>query len=290
MRRLIGATIKVVNDFGRRRGWPGSLRRTAALAVLSVPMTAIVASGVWTWRSGAVAVAGGRAQATIASVTGAMGLAVANVYVEGRTHAEREEILRALDVRRGMPLLAFDPHAAKSRLESVAWIESATVERRAPDTIFVSIAERQPFALWQHDRHLAVIDSEGRVLTDRRLERFEKLPLLVGVDAPRRATELFEMIAAEPALAERVTAAIRVAGRRWNLRIDDAVEIKLPEDEPAAAWSRLAELDRQHGLLRRGLSSVDLRLPDRLVVTLPEAAALQPRAGRRPVPGVDHET
>lgn len=98
------------------------------------------------------------------------------------------------------------------------------------------------------------------------------------------------MIAAEPALAERVTAAIRVGGRRWNLRIDDAVEVKLPEEDPAAAWSRLAELDRQHGFLRRGLASVDMRLPDRLVVTLPNAAILQPHAGRRPIPGVDHET
>ena len=290
MRRLIGATMKLVNGIGRRRGWPGSVRRAAAFAILSVPMTAIVASGIWVWRSGTAAAIGEQAQGAVASLTGAMGLAVTNVYVEGRIHAEREDILRALQVRRQMPLLAFDPHAAKARLEAVPWIESASIERRAPDTIYVRVIERRPFALWQHDQHLAVIDRDGRVLTDRRLDRFANLLLLVGTDAPRRTAELSEMIAAEPALAERVTAAIRVGGRRWNLRIDDATEIKLPEDGPAAAWTHLAKLDREQGLLRRGLASVDMRLPDRLVVTLPNAGILQPRSGRRPVPGVDHET
>lgn len=183
MRSLIGATMRIVNDFGRRRGWPGMLRRTVALAILSVPLTIVAASGIWLWRSGVVAAAADRAQAAMASTAGTMGLAVANVYVEGRVNAEREDILRALEVRRGMPLLALDPYAAKARLESVPWIESATVERRAPDTVYVSIIERQPFALWQHDRHLAVIDHDGRVLSERRLERFEKLPCL---SAPTR--------------------------------------------------------------------------------------------------------
>ena len=48
------------------------------------------------------------------------------------------------------------------------------------------------------------------------------------------------MLATEPELAARVSAAIRVGDRRWNLRIDNAIDVLLPAEPPAAAWAQLA--------------------------------------------------
>ena len=42
---------------------------------------------------------------------------------------------------------------------------------------------------------------------------------------------LLDMLASEPDLAARVTAAVRVGDRRWNLRIDNAIDVLLPEDD-----------------------------------------------------------
>ena len=55
---------------------------------------------------------------------------------------------------------------------------------------------------------------------------------------------LLEMLATEPDLPRAVTAAIRVGDRRWNLRIDNAIDVLLPADEPATAWAQLARLER----------------------------------------------
>ena len=42
----------------------------------------------------------------------------------------------------------------------------------------------------------------------------------------------------------------------------------------AAAWAELATLQREHGLVDRDLTAIDMRQPDRLIVRLtPEAAA-----------------
>src|SRR5205823_9978733 len=60
-------------------------------------------------------------------------------------------------------------------------------------------------------------------------------------------------------LAARVTAAVRVGGRRWNLRIDDSIDVMLPEENPDSAWNRLAELERISLLLKRDVQTVDLR-------------------------------
>ena len=63
-----------------------------------------------------------------------------------------------------------------------------------------------------------------------------------------------------------VSAAVRVDGRRWNLRIDNAIDVLLPQQQPAEAWTRLGQLERSSQLLKRDVQVVDMRLPDRLVL------------------------
>ena len=65
--------------------------------------------------------------------------------------------------------------------------------------------------------------------------------------------------------------AVRVGGRRWNLRFHGGTDVRLPETGAAEAWAQFARIERQHGVLQRDVDSIDLRLPDRLVVrTAPE--------------------
>jgi cell division protein FtsQ len=42
--------------------------------------------------------------------------------------------------------------------------------------------------------------------------------------------------------------------------------VKLPEESPEVAWSRLADLQKQYGLLEKDVRIIDLRLPDQVVV------------------------
>src|SRR5260370_32866439 len=93
------------------------------------------------------------------------------------------------------------------------------------------------------------------------------------------------MLASEPELATRVTAAIRVGGRRWNLRVDDLIDVLLPEESAETAWSRLAELERANALLKRDVQTVDLRLPDRLVLRVNGAPARETPPAKKPHSG-----
>jgi len=65
----------------------------------------------------------------------------------------------------------------------------------------------------------------------------------------------------EPELAVRVAAAIHVGGRRWNLRVDGAIDVLLPESDPAGAWAQLARLERSNGLLKRDVQIGRSALP-----------------------------
>ena len=105
----------------------------------------------------------------------------------------------------------------------------------------------------------------------------------VFAGAPERAAELLDQLAAQPRLKSRVVAAIRVGERRWNLRLNTGADVLLPEGAEAASMARLMELHTAQALLDRPVQTLDMRLPDRLVVRpIPEPPPASAAAPRRP--------
>ena len=204
--------------------------------------------------------------------SGQAGLVVRDVLVEGRRRTPPEALRERLDLDIGMPLLAVDTAAAKDRLETLAWVEQASVARMLPDTVQVRLLERQPLALWQRDGRFEVIDRAGAVIegaANDRPQEYAHLRVLVGDDAPQGAATLFALLSTEPALSARVVAATRVGGRRWNVHLDNQVEVLLPERNALGAWRLLADKARDDALLERAVTVIDLRfLPERLRLRL----------------------
>ena len=69
--------------------------------------------------------------------------------------------------------------------------------------------------------------------------------------------------------------AVLVADRRWDLHLENGVTIKLPEKGVKEALAQLVKLNAESRLLDRDVVVVDLRLPDRITVRLPEGRTLE---------------
>src|SRR6266550_2446589 len=265
----------------RRRHLPRRIRRGALWLLLAIAVAgtygAILASRM---PAGQAALA--QATERFIAATGALGLVVSEIEVQGRETTDIGTVMAALSAARGTPILGVSPNRAKEQLEKLPWVRSATIERRLPGTLFVRLVERRPLAVWQHGGIQQLIDREGTVIPVEDLSRFAHLPTVVGDDAATNAAALIDTLASEPELAMRVTAAVRVGGRRWNLRVDDVIDVLLPEESAAAAWSRLAELERANALLKRDVQTVDLRLPDRLVLRVNAAPPREPAPAKKP--------
>lgn len=196
----------------------------------------------------------------------AAGLRVEDVLLEGREHTTRAQVIAAIGLQRGDPMLGFDPQILRQRVEGLPWVRTARIERLFPSTVRISITERNPVALWQKNGRFHIVDDEGAVIADSAPERYRELLIVVGDGAPKHVPELVVMLAAEPAMRKRITAAVWVGDRRWNLRFDDRTDVRLPEHDAPVAWAKLARLEREFGILGRDVDAIDLRLPDRLVV------------------------
>jgi len=215
------------------------------------------------------------------------GMTVQDIRIEGRDKTPEPMLRAALGVSKGDKLLGFSLEAARARIESLNWVQRATVERRLPGTIVVTLEERRPFAVWQNGGKFQLIDRAGQVVMEQNPAKdaaaFATLPLVVGPGAPESAAPLLDALSARPELRGRVVAAVRVGERRWNLRLNNGADVMLPEGAEAAAMDRLMELQQSQALLDRPLQAVDMRLPDRLVVRpMPSPAPPSPTSARKP--------
>lgn len=250
----------------RARVVPVWRSRPALLGASAAFLLASAGSGWLAWQAGIPQGLSADLGEALVGAGAKAGFVVRDVFVVGRTSTPKATLLQALGVKRGMPILGIDLAAARERVQALPWVRDASVRRVLPDTIIVEITERRPLALWQHQKRFALIDEQGEVIVRDDVGPFSHLMVVVGEDAPANATALVRMLASEPDLMARVRAAVRVGGRRWNVHLRDGVDIKLPEQDPAAAWRRLADYQRQHGVLDRNVRSLDLRFSDRMVV------------------------
>jgi cell division protein FtsQ len=203
----------------------------------------------------------------------AAGMRIATVSLSGQRQVSREEIFAAAGVTDHSSLLFLDVAQARAKLEAIPWIAEATVRKLYPDRLQITITEREPFALWQREGKVSVIAADGTVLSATVEPRLANLSFVVGKGAAGRARGFLAVLDQYPAIRDQVRASILVAERRWNLRLKNGIDVRLPDTNIEQAFETLARFDREKHLLSRDIVAVDLRLPDRLTVRLSEAAA-----------------
>lgn len=273
--RHVSLAARRAQQYLRRPPHPLWLRSAVCVAAALLGLATAYPLSSWTLRGGPSAVLESVGDRLLVW-SGQAGLAVRDVYVEGRRRTPQEVLRSRLGIEIGMPILALDPVAIRQRLEDLGWIEQASVARMLPDAVHVRLLERQPLALWQRDGRFEVIDRRGVVIEDALShdpEQYAHLRVLVGDDAPDSAAGLFALLSSEPGLSNRVVAATRIGERRWNLHLDNQIEVWLPERDVLGAWRLLAEKAREEALLERAITLIDLRfLPERLRLRLDPAA------------------
>ena len=217
---------------------------------------------------------GGQFAATAEQLTSAAGFAVTEIEIAGNRYTPVDEIFAALGLDRGRSLISIDPAEARAALTSLPWIAGAEIRKVYPSRIVISVDEREPFAVWQAGEALSVVEADGTVIGGYAADpALAALPLFVGKGAAQAAREIHEIVSAHPALAGRVRAHIRIGERRWDLRIDNGMTIRLPEDGVEQSLARLTELAAEHNVLDLDLAAIDLRFADRTVFALTENAA-----------------
>ncbi len=215
---------------------------------------------------------GGHGPAVAEALSSSAGFALEDVHIAGNDETSDITVLEQIGLNGVTSVLSISVDEARKRLIELPWVVDAQVTKVYPRSLSVKLVERVPVAIWQHGDDLSLIDARGDIIAPFGGARHAELPLYVGLGADRHADELEARLIFHPELKSRVKAAIRVADRRWDLRLDNGVTIRLPERDIDAALARFNDFDAGRNLLDRDIETVDLRLDDRVTVKLTEAA------------------
>jgi cell division protein FtsQ len=161
---------------------------------------------------------------------GAMfGLIAKDIELTGLQHHDAREVLELIGIKPGGTLLGFDAKKARIKLQELDWVDSATVVRRFPNQLKITIAEREPFVVWQNAGKFYVVDQKGRPMTGVSPHSKNILLQVVGAGANTSAAKLVNEMEATRALMQGTRAAVRVGDRRWDLHMNNGLIIALPE-------------------------------------------------------------
>ena len=196
------------------------------------------------------------------------GLNVREVTVEGRLKTKKSALLQALEVSEGDNILAINMTEMKDRINKLPWVKSARIERLFPNKISLTLFERTPMARWQTNRKLKLIDVHGDIIPRVDLASFSNLPIIIGKNSPKIASQILKTLSNEPHLFRRVKSLTLVSDRRWDVQLDNKINVHLPEKSPGKAWAHLATVEQGHNIFGDQIQGIDMRLENQLIIKI----------------------
>lgn len=191
-----------------------------------------------------------------------IGFTVKEIVVKGRQRISKAQLLEAIQVRHGDSIWKHPLINIKKKVQEIPWVHTAVIQRMLPHTLVLTLVEKIPLAIWQHQGTKKVIDQEGQVIQGISSASFKDLPVITGAHAPKYFRALYEQMQRHWK-GSPIKGASFLRSCRWNLYLSNGQIIMLPETshDYEAAFKRLEEV----WPTVRNATTIDLRFLDALI-------------------------
>ena len=146
---------------------------------------------------------------------------------------------------------------------NLPWLKEVTIVRTMPGKLNIFINEYKPFAIWNHNDKLSLIDEQGNQMPYYESDEFDDMIIVSGPNANIKYKSLFNIFSLNEEVSQQVYSATWIGNRRWNIRFKNGILVKLPENKISRAWERLGNLQEIKGS-SIGLKVIDLRVADKI--------------------------
>ena len=207
-------------------------------------------------------------------------LEIREVEVEGIHHVTKPEVLERLVLKPGMGLHQVSTAFLAERVQTHAWIKEATVERRPPHLLHVTVLERTPAAIIRTGTDHWLSDENGYLLAKLGRQDDQTLPLLIGLDPQplqrgeagvRNAVQSGVVLA--KLIANTLDGRVEVDLTNFSNVVASAngVRFQFGGDSLVDQWERFRKVNPSYKTAavddrKRTVSEIDLRYDNRVIV------------------------
>jgi cell division protein FtsQ len=209
----------------------------------------------------------------------------ADIQIDGNSHVSRPQLLSIFGEDIGRNLFYVSLKQRRAELETLPWVEHATVMRLLPNRLRVSVVERTPVAFVRQDGRIGLVDAYGMLLDlpdDDPAGAKYSFPVLTGISA----ADPLSTRAARMKIYQQFIQELDSSGVKLSESLSE-VDVSNPEDVKALIPDHTSEILVHFGdedFLNRyqryqqqlpawraqypNLASADMRYPNQVVLDM----------------------
>lgn len=194
------------------------------------------------------------------------------VKIEGNCqHLSQETVEQAISADFPASFWTIDVSALKTKLQTMAWVQSVNIEKIWPETLKIQINEKKVFARWNRNGFISdkgeIFYPETSSITSQQ-ESLQNLPQLQGLDTQTQTLmKMYSLMNPMLKTKELTLKTLSVsAGGAWTLLLSNGTLLLLGKQAPLKRLTRFLRVyDRV--FLNQQAKSVDLRYPHGMAVS-----------------------
>ena len=162
-------------------------------------------------------------------------------------------------------LIGLNFNSIKEIVESSEWVKRASIKKVLPSTLKINVTENDPYAIYFQEGKSFLIDLDGSIITEINLNNYEDDLLFVrGENSPELLEQLIRDISiAFPNLTQTLEEVEFIEKRRWNLKLNNKLLVKLPDENIQQSLKNLKQLFEEQEVMESNIIEIDLRIQGR---------------------------
>lgn len=194
------------------------------------------------------------------------GFTINNIQILGIKNIPKETIIKIVNNENKSNILNVNLLNIYNNLKKNDWVEELYIERVLPNTIKISIIEKEAIGIWQYEMSNKLITKNGEIISTANINKFKiDLPIIHGNDANKNANSILKILETNKVLTKNIWSLDYINNRRWNLHFKQGIIVLLPSEGVLRAWNEIIKLQKNYDVLNLGLTELDLRNPNKIL-------------------------
>ena len=194
------------------------------------------------------------------------GFTINNIQILGIKNIPKETIIKIVNNENKSNILNVNLLNIYNNLRNNDWVEELYIERVLPNTIKISIKEKEAIGIWQYEMSNKLITKNGEIISTANINKFKiDLPIIHGNDANKNANSILKILETNKVLTKNIWSLDYINNRRWNLHFKQGIIVLLPSKGVLKAWNEIIKLQKNYDVLNLGLTELDLRNPNKIL-------------------------
>ena len=187
-----------------------------------------------------------------------------HVIIEGSKKSNKSEIEKNVAEKNGN-LISLSFNSIKVIVESSEWVKRASIKKILPSTLVINVTENDPYAIYLQEGKFFLLDLDGSIITEINIDNYQDDLLFVrGENSPELLEQLIKDISITfPNLIQTLEEVEFIEKRRWNLKLNNKLLVKLPDENIQQSLKNLKQLFEEQEVMQSNIIEIDLRIQGR---------------------------